>query len=80
MILSIAKKLKIFAIPKGEFLCKYGEINVEMYFIIEGYAAILNYPDPQVMSILKPGDYYGEEDIMNNAGPNPIHKVFYKFR
>jgi len=47
-----------------------------MYFIIEGYAAILNYPDYQVVSILKPADYYGEEDMINIAGPNPIHKVF----
>jgi len=46
-----------------------------MYFIIEGYAAILTYPDNQVSSILKSGDYYGEEEMLTNFGGNNIHKV-----
>ena len=57
-------------------MCKHGEVNMEMYFIIEGYAAILTYPDYQVASLLKAGDYYGGEDMMSRDGENAIHKVF----
>lgn len=78
ILLEIARRLKVFAIPKGEFLCKSGEAKSEFFFILEGYAAIINGPEGMIKGILRPGDYLADEEEFNEGFS--IYKVNFFFR
>ena len=67
----------MFAIPKGEFLCKSGEAKSEFFFILEGYAAIINGPEGMIKGILRPGDYLADEEEFNEGFS--IYKVRHLF-
>lgn len=64
-ILSIIKRLKIFLLPKDEYVFKQGELAAEMYFIIEGEAVVLDEDGCIPVAILKKSNYFGEMGIIN---------------
>lgn len=66
-ILSIIKRLKIFLLPKDEYVFKQGELASEMYFILEGEAVVLDEEDSIPVAILKKGNYFGEMGIINGT-------------
>ena len=61
---TIIRKLKLWVIPKGEFILQEGELANEMYFILQGVVEIYNL-DGILLAQLTEGKHFGEMAIFN---------------
>jgi len=57
--------LKIFLLPKNEYVFRRGELASEMYFIIEGEAVVMDEDEIKTLAVLRKSNYFGEMGIMN---------------
>lgn len=62
-ITSLLRSLKFTQIPTGEYVFKKNDLAAEMYFIIEGTAAVYDETDNYVIAKLPPSSFFGEMAI-----------------
>ena len=63
-IASFIKKLKFQLLGEGEYVYRRGDIAEEIYFIIEGGAAVLDLDEEKIIDTLKKNDTFGEMEVI----------------
>ena len=68
--MTVAEKLEVKTAARHEFVVKKGEIGAEMYFIVRGEADVLSASDEPAFATLKPGTFFGEQALLEDAPRN----------
>jgi len=65
LLLTVLRKFKTAFIPKDEYVFKKGELGSEVYFILEGKAAVIDPDLDRVVNVLTQYHFFGEVSLIN---------------
>lgn len=65
LLWELVLRLQMQVYSPGEYVCRKGDVGREMYIVSHGKLEVLPEENGEVLTELKPGDYFGEIGVLN---------------